>query len=351
MKIGIIGGNSQVATETALYLRQSGHTVIPIVRNKLGAAHLAHLDFSYRIEDISKLSCGEVFDDIDVILIAAHAEPYYRGYTTTSEAHNTNVDIIKNLADYTSNETTIIYFSSIAAYGNDYSQSYRYIKEKRKIEKKLEELLGAKDRDWYALRLGHVLGVNTSYYKNIKRHRNKEKIKVPTDGGKVSNMVHPKVISDVIISCGNKETRSGIYGVINNPQWTWEDVFNFVIPDTKIKFTDKTSPNKSLNSKFVNRLKRNVLSFGWSLFGNSRNSRFSHIYTKIPNRFELKVYTVRQQYSWTSEISSASSNDKPTQFRLNIMNQPPLSDKLYPDIPKTNSNKLEKLDKLDQIPL
>ena len=353
MKIGIIGGNSQVATETALYLSQSGHSVIPIVRNELGAAHLAHLDFSYRIEDVSKPNCSKIFDDLDVIVIAAHAEPYYRGYTTTSEAHGTNVDIIKNSVEFTSKETTIIYFSSIAAYGNEYSQSYRYIKEKRKMETKLQELLDEKDRDWYALRLGHVLGSNTGYYKNIRKCHDKNEIKVPTDGEKRSNVVHPKVISDVIVSCENKEMGPGIYGVVNNPQWTWKDVFDFVIPSTKIKFTNVSPSNKSLNStsSLINRLKKNVLSVGWGLFGNSRDSRFSHIYTKIPNQAELKVHVIRQQYSWASEISSMSNKDRPTQFRLNIMNQPPLSDDLYPDIPKTNSNEIEKLDELEQIPL
>lgn len=349
MKIGIIGGNSQVASETALYLKQLGHDVIPIIRNKLGAAHLAQLGFSYRIHDASSNSCDEVFNDLDIIVIAAHAEPYYRGYTTTSEAHDTNVNIIKNSIKHSDNETTLVYFSSIAAYGNDYSPSYRYIKEKRKIENKIGDMVVTSDRDWYALRLGHVLGVNTNYYKDIKQYYNSDIIRVPTSDGKVSNTVHPKVISEVIISCSNKEISSGVYGVVNNPQWTWEDVFNFVIPDVDIEFANEKSDN--VFDGLVSQLKRNVLAFGWDLIGNSRNSRFSHLYTTIPRQVELKIYAIRKQYDWKSQISSVSDENKPIQLHLNIMDQPELSDDLYPDIPKIRPHEVEKFNKLEQIPL
>jgi len=79
----------------------------------------------------------------------------------------------------------------------------------------------------FALRLGHVFGDNQPRTKEFKKIFSKKRILVQVSPNKKSNVVHIVAIKDAILRCLDPKTKSGVYSVVNNPQWTWQDIFNY----------------------------------------------------------------------------------------------------------------------------
>ena len=344
MKIGIVGGNSEVAIEMSAYLRDLGHEIIPIVRNKLAAAYLAYSNYDYRIADISHESdCRETLPDIEVVVIAAHARPFSRGYNSFKNARETNKCIIKNTVEYSDRNATIIYLSSIAAYGKEYSVDGNYTKEKRSSEKFLTKYCKKYGKNWYALRLGHVFGNNTNYVKEIKQNRaDVEPLVVDTLPSTSSNTVHPQLISEVINICCNKNINSGEYAVINNPQWTWRDVFEFIFPNKKVTFTG--NDNESKYDGYIENIKSSILSLGWNLFGTDR-SKFSNLYHILPGQIDKISKKQMVLYKYRSNLNELRSNH-PEPYKLAIMDQPPILDNTFPEVPEIHPKKVKNKERM-----
>ena len=115
-----------------------------------------------------------------------------------------------------------------------------------------------KNKKAFGFRIGHVFGDNQSRTRDFKKVFSKESVIVQVDPEKKSNIVHTITIKDAIMKCLQSNTlRSGIFSLVNNPQWTWKEVIEFYKnPKTNVEYI--SPPIKHIeNSLIWNFLKSN----------------------------------------------------------------------------------------------
>lgn len=235
MKIGIIGGNSKISVELALLLREAGHEVIPVVRNKKATAFLADNGFDCRVADSTDPDETErAVDGLDSIVVAAYAGIGARDITDYREAWNINRAIVRNSIYKSPNSATVIYFSSLAAFGNElYDSTIRgrfdpYSISKRLLERETRKATERVSKDIYSLRLGHVFGPSQP---KVDRFRSAtaeaDELVVEADPNADSNVVHTVTLRDAVEACSRGDINPGTYTVVNEPQWTWAELFEY----------------------------------------------------------------------------------------------------------------------------
>ena len=102
---------------------------------------------------------------------------------------------------------------------------------------------------------------------------------------KKSNIVHTVTIKDAILRCAKSDIKPGLYSVVNNPQWTWKDVFEYYKnKETKIDYKPSTTKLKKSNSLLWNILK-------------SKKKYLTPIRYYLPRRFDK---TIQQKLLITS---------------------------------------------------
>jgi dTDP-4-dehydrorhamnose reductase len=227
--IGIVGANGQVGTELCFILRERGIRVVPVVRNSVGAATFDHYGFDVRIADVGELSDAEdALSDLDAVIVAAFASPTSRGEFTPKGSRRTNERLARNSVRAAADDATVIYFSSVAAFGEEIGVSERwwYVREKTHIENAFNEECELRDRSGYVHRIGLVLGQNIDRTRRIESRVNtSDRVDVETSANSPSNTVHTVTIADSALACVRSSVPNGTYTVVNRPQWTWHQVF------------------------------------------------------------------------------------------------------------------------------
>lgn len=243
MKIAIIGGNSQVATETAFHLRNWGHEVQPIVRNELAAAFLEQHGFDYAVADTTEQSqAADALDDADMIIISAHAPPFSGEIDDPRTARKTNETIIQNAIQHSHTDSQIVYFSTISVYGSELYTSRSswklYAQEKQHLEEFTIETASEAGKQAYCLRLGLVVGPNQNRTHRINKALDTAgPLQIAVSPNKSSNVLHTITLAEAIIKCGESIPNNGVYTVINEPQWTWQELLESYVPeDTDLNF-------------------------------------------------------------------------------------------------------------------
>jgi nucleoside-diphosphate-sugar epimerase len=204
MSVAIIGANSQVGTELAVLLRNRGHPVVPVVRNQLAGAFFEQNGFDIRIGDVTNVEDADrVLHDAEGVLIAA----YVRRWTNAvpKRARELNLDIARNAVRYSADNATIIYFSSISAfgkpmYGPDLPEGAAgYAKDKRHLENAVTEACERHDKPCFPLRLGIVMGPFQARTKTIIRTINsRQQVYLGTDPEDASNVLDTETHPDAI---------------------------------------------------------------------------------------------------------------------------------------------------------
>jgi dTDP-4-dehydrorhamnose reductase len=232
MKLAIVGANGRVGAELCFLARSCGVNVIPIVRSRLGAVLLDYHGFGCRIaeivneEDSKKNLC-----DIDVVVVAALA--FDDGVTKWSR--RINDAIIRNSVKFCKEHGKIIYLSSIRAFSgavDKYTSRFQfsppYDIEKRRGEKTLFKHCREERKAGYALRLGHVFGRNQlRSRKIIELLSDRAEVHLQVSPDRLSNALHADTLMEAIMICAESSLKSGRYSVVNCPQWTWRDVFEY----------------------------------------------------------------------------------------------------------------------------
>lgn len=257
MKIAVVGANNQVGTELCFRLESEGVTVVPVTRNQLGAATFGYHGFDYRVGDLADpADASQVLEDIDVVVIAAFARYNSRNDFQPKQARETNEALIENAVRHARRGATVIYFSSVAAFGDEIRDTdwWWYTREKRHLEQVLADASGTVDGR-YAFRLGHVFGENQNVTDQLRDElESDQEVHVDAVPDQASNIVHTTTIADAILTAARDRPDSGTYTVTNEPNWTWEDVMTFYAPsDTTITFhgepaTGSRSPFRKLAS-------------------------------------------------------------------------------------------------------
>ncbi|WP_254538284.1 NAD-dependent epimerase/dehydratase family protein [Halomarina litorea] len=262
MRVGIVGGNSTVATELAFLLRDAGDEVVPIVRNQLGTHFLAWHGFDPRVADVSDArEARTALADVNCVVVAAFAWQYSHEGFQSRAARRTNEALVRNAVRHSPPGAPVVYWSSQAAYGDDlgapgFSDWSLYTREKRNAERVLRETCEETDTDGYALRLGFVYGDNQEFSAELRAALSGEdRVRVGVDPERPSNVVHTATIADAVRVCAEERPAPGVYGLVNEPQWTWGEVVGHYAPEaTTVEFDPAGGGGGRLGE---------LLGFGW----------------------------------------------------------------------------------------
>jgi dTDP-4-dehydrorhamnose reductase len=303
MKLGLIGANGNVGTELC-FLLKNDVDLKPIIRNRLGSVFLKHHGFPCLIADISqKKDAKECLSDIDAVVISSYATDPFSGSQTQS-SQKINEQIIKNSVKFSDKDATIIYFSTIRAFSHkiDPNTSHfwtrpGYDKEKKHLERVFMAECRKNKKRGFALRLGHVFGDNQPKTKEFKKIFSKKRISVRVSPDEKSNVIHVVSIKDAIMRCLDLKVKPNVYSVVNNPQWTWQDVFNYykkseAVIEYKPLQTSTSNPN----------------SFFWKLL-KSNKKHLSPIRYYLPSKFDAEIQKKLTMKKMMQAISSLKNEE------------------------------------------
>ena len=240
MKLAIVGANGRVGAELCFLFRKDGIDVVPIVRNRIGAIFLEYHGFDCRIAEIANEDDAKnTLCDIDVVVVAALAFDF----GITKRSSRTNDAIVRNSVKFCKEHAKIIYFSSIRAFSSQADEHTprfhlpAYDVEKRRGENTLFRSCKSEGKVGYALRLGHVLGRNSARSGNIvDLVSGRAEIHLQVSPDRLSNVLHVPTLKEAIMICAESGLKAGTYSVVNCPQWTWRDVFNYYRGPTEVVF-------------------------------------------------------------------------------------------------------------------
>lgn len=324
MKIGIIGGNGNVGIALANRLKEfDGFSVVPIVRGPLSAGPLNEAGLPYRIADVTDQNeAAEALSDLDVAIISARKSV---GLETVKKDLEYNLDIVRNACEYTSDRCTIIYFSSISAYGKELADSIKnefnsYVKEKRRGEKIIRETL---PETGYALRLGHVFGDNQSWTQTLTKHLvGSNRLIVRADPQRKSNVLHIPTLVETLQKCIENKITPGRFTVLNSPQWTWREVIEYYA-ETGTEITFET--NDSGSSQIGSRIQSHALEFLGS---------FQDLSLYTPRRLKSPLVQKYHIQEVQSQIASYERR-RTTTVALPIFDRNGLSESTVPNLTPT----------------
>lgn len=264
MRLAIVGANGQVGTELCFLFRKDGVDVVPIVRNRIGAIFLNYHGFDCRIAEIANENDSKnALYDMDVVIVAALALDS-GGYTRRSR--RANDEIMRNSVKFCKDHAKIIYLSSIRAFSSKVDEhipkfhvSPPYDVEKRHGENTLFKSCKNEGKIGYALRLGHVFGRNQPRSWNIiDLLSDRAEIHLQVSPDRLSNSLHVPTLKEAIMICAKSDLTPGTYSIVNCPQWTWRNVFDYYRGSTDVIFHG--DPEKR-RGQITNKISRAVYGF------------------------------------------------------------------------------------------
>ena len=242
MKIAVIGANGNVGTELT-YLLNEDCEVIPITRNKIGSVFLEHHGIGCRIADILNPDMAkDALKDIDVVVNATWVSDRFSGSQNQS-SRVVNKTIIENCFKFSKKDSVIIYLSTVRAFANKVDPTTskfwppRYDVEKQYLEKIVNKNVRKYNKKGISFRCGHVFGEGQPNTIEIRKllSQNK-KLTIAVNPNSSSNIVHIMTLKDAIFKCLDKKIKSGTYSLVNYPQWTWKEIFDFYNKNCDLKF-------------------------------------------------------------------------------------------------------------------
>ena len=256
LKIGLIGANGSVGTELCLLFRDDNDVeLVPVVRNVLGAAFLRHNGFDCRIGDVCKQGDADaLIGDLDVVVILSYTySPGVRGFSV-------NKAIVESCVKNSKPGSQLIYMSSIRAFaGSVDTHTSRihipitYDFNKKRLEKVLDKACKAQNKNGISLRLGHVFGEHQSRASALReRIASEPSLNIQVDGNSASNLVHTVTIKECIKACAVTKPKSGVYSLVNVPQWTWKNVFDYYNDTgTELVFKGEQQSQRGIAQRFL----------------------------------------------------------------------------------------------------
>ena len=252
MKIAIVGANSPVATELCLLLQEKQREIIPIVRNIFGTAFLSQYGLKCRVADASnEEEIKKAISDVDAVVIAAYKWPEMT--MSPKETQRINQKIVENIIKSARQNVVIVYLSTIKIFSKKLDPNIpkmgfkpQYDKEKMQLEKRIKMKCKERLLKCFILRLGHVYGNNQKTTKRaLELVAGKSKISLAVPERKVSNIVHTVTVAEAVLRCINAQARPGEYTIVNQPQWTWKEVYAYYAqPNAKIVCMDNKRVDK-----------------------------------------------------------------------------------------------------------
>ena len=226
--IGIIGANSQVGTETCLFLSgMEDVRVVPICRGEASSVFLRRCGLDCRIGSLDSAERAiELLADCDVV--ADFSLP--RGASSTIRSV---IDRMVGLAiRHAPARARYVYISSMMAFGMPgRGGGFRprrisrtlYGATKRHAERLALRLGREHGREVWALRLGQVHGELQEVSRQLVRGLLARTAIVPRGP---SCTVFVFSIAEALVQIGAGRERPGTYTLLSSPEWTWAELLN-----------------------------------------------------------------------------------------------------------------------------
>ena len=303
MKVGVIGANGNVGSELC-YLLKNDCDVIPIVRNRIGLVFLEYQGIKCRIGDLlNSENAKTVLEDIDVIVNAAWASDRFSG-SQNQTSREINKKIIENCFKFSKGNVVIIYLSTIRAFSNKVDPTTskyfppRYDVEKQFLDKIMKKNAAKYKKKGISFRCGHVFGEGQPNTKVIRKQLSEnQKFLVQAASNSPSNILHIVTLKDAIFKCLDNKINSGTYSLVNNPQWTWKNVFDFYNTNSEIKFSKPLIQKRRFMQKLYGMLK-------------GKRKYLIPIIYYFPKRYEQRLIKEMSVRKYQSEISKLQLDNK-----------------------------------------
>lgn len=230
MKIAIIGASSQVGSSLALYLKEFTQAEpVAFVRS-------TYSDIFFDLNNIEFRVIKDRFSETDIEGFDAVVDCRYPSRQLYEMARDIN-DQLKDIFPKLPTGCAYIYMSTIMAFGMP--DNYKYVRHfsiprstyaylKRKAERLVRQLSVKKKIAAYNFRLGQVHGflqsVNSSFREKMVNGND-----IVVDGNKddLVNVIFIPTLAKAVIRAAQKQMPAGTYSLVNEPQWTLEQLYNY----------------------------------------------------------------------------------------------------------------------------
>jgi len=227
MRIVIIGGNGQVASEVVLLLAAKGAIeVVPVARTRGGSAFLRSHNISVVHGNVSNPETAmRILKGADVIANFALAAG------SPNEAMRRNRELINRIFSASPVHAKHVFISTISvkgeydAFGRRRSSFYGLLKKTNEAQvRRLARKLG---RETHILRLGHVIGTFQNLSNLIREEILAGTAHVPHPE-RDANVTSTVSIADYLLRVANGSAGpGGTFDLLNLPQWSWRKVYEF----------------------------------------------------------------------------------------------------------------------------
>lgn len=315
MRIAVLGANGQVGAEVCLLLaRQPDVTLIPVCRNRLGSAFLRYSGLACRHgTPADDHKARELIGDCDVVANFA------LGSGSLREAHDANIQLIRNSIDCSPPRARIVFFSTVTVYGDPSPTAKRrwknaYAREKLRCESFAVQHGRTARKDVFVLRLGHVCGELQNITGMIRETVFAGPVHVPSPE-RHSNTTHVATIADAILKCGRGLDAPGVYDLLNVPQWTWRDVVEYeasvVSVEPQIIATGAADNGKpSLKSRVLQTAIRTLTG------STKRKERAMQLIARLSPRWNRKIQASYYRNRAAAEIAALHGTGQPNEAMM-----------------------------------
>jgi dTDP-4-dehydrorhamnose reductase len=236
------------------------------------------------------------------------ADRFSGSQNQTSKAINEK--LIKNSVRFSTKNSTIIYLSTIRAFAHKVDPKTsrfwppRYDKEKQHLERVLVSECQREKKKGVAFRCGHVFGEHQPSTKAMKKLLSgRKKLVIQANSDWKSNIVHIVTLNNAIFRCIQPDVKPGVYSIVNNPQWTWKEVYENYNKNSQIEF----KPAKQVS--------RNISNSIWKILKSNKKLMVPILY-RMPKSFEKHLLRKLSMRRIKMEISML--NDKEYVFSGNF---------------------------------
>ena len=255
MKIGIIGGSSQVACSVSYYLKKYVDIeVVCFIRSSYSKIFFDLLNITVDFIDLNnKEDIKEKLANCNAIIDFTYPTGELFSISKSIE------EIIEKIISSLPENQVYIYMSSIMAYGMPSSEkyiknyfiprsSYSYIK--RKAEKKCLQMGNKYKIKAYNFRLGQTHGflqsINTSFREKLLQN---DIAFINGHDHELTNTVFINSIAEAIIKFCKGQEKPGTYTLISHPQWTLKQLYSYYLEFYKIPTVLKFIPKKTTKKR------------------------------------------------------------------------------------------------------
>lgn len=254
-KVALLGANSQVGAEVALYLsRQKEIDLVGLIRSEYSSAMLRVAGIDYRVVDLDRGDeLAKILADCDVVVDFTFPTTHL---AKISGAISSNLAVVIKAMKPGS---AFIYMSSIMAFGmpesSDELGQYRlarssYARIKRRAEEQARALCRMAGLNVFNFRLGQVHGLLQGVTQDFIAKLSECNLQMNGEPQSYANTVFASSISEAILNCAKGKVEPGTYTIVSSPQWTLAELLQYYRDRYGVATSAKQKPTSNGQKSF-----------------------------------------------------------------------------------------------------